>query len=234
MIRRGRLIALEGGSAAGKTTLVRTAARSLGWRALSEAFDRLDPAPSLEFDSAQALLRLEATLLAEEGRRYREARRRCDRGETVLADTGFLGPLTYTVGLVERGWAPVSVGRALRRSVRAMIERGTLGIPDLTVYLSTTAAERRRRSRAGARRHPPALFPRHEAVGALERRYFETVFPEAVPGRFRVLRAQTGPASLVHSLRELVERDCPPRSSRVEALGLVALLRLPAGTGRHS
>ena len=109
MHSRGRLVALEGGSASGKSTLVTAAARTFGWRPLAEAFDRLDPAPSLDFDSPRELLRLEATLLAEEVRRYHEARRLTERGATVLADTGFLGPLTYTLGLVERGRAPASV-----------------------------------------------------------------------------------------------------------------------------
>ena len=133
MRRPGALVAVEGGSAAGKTTLVRVACHQFGWRPLAEAVDRLDPAPSLEFASSAELLRLEATLLAEEVHRYAEARRWCERGATVLADTGFFGPLTYTLGLVELRLAPRSIADDLARSVRALVSAGRLGIPDLTV-----------------------------------------------------------------------------------------------------
>jgi len=233
MAHRGRLIALEGGSASGKTTLVKAAARAFGWRPLPEALDRLDPAPSLEFDSPKGLLLLEGTLLAEEAQRYREARRLRDRGVTVLADTGFLGPLTYTLGLVELGRAPASVGRSLIRSVRAMVRRGTLGMPDLTVYLATTRAERRRRARAGARRHPPALFTRHEAVGAVERRFFEEEFPSTRPDRFRLLRAGSPPSVLARRLGSLVESGQVRPASRADSIAIVMALRLETPPGRR-
>jgi len=225
MGRHGRLIALEGRSASGKTTLVRAAARALGWAPLAEAFDRLDPAPSLEFRSVAELLRIEGTLLAEETRRYREARELCSRGRTVLADTGFLGPVTYTFGLVELGVVPASAGASLERSARSLVRRGHLGIPDLTVYLDTTERERRRRAQADPAHHPSALIRRHEAVGAFEHRYFATVFAEAIPGRFQSLRARSAPRSLVKELRPLVEGRAPPPASRSEALSLLAHLR---------
>jgi len=233
-IRRGRLIALEGGSASGKTTLMRVAARTFGWRPLPEAFDRLDPAPSLEFDSPRELLRLEGSLIAEEVRRYEEARRLCERGITVIADTGFLGPLTYTFGLIELGQAPASTGRSLARSVRSLLRRGTLGVPDLTVYLHTTAAERRRRAQSGARRHSSALFPRHEAVGAIERTYFEEVFPAGLPDRFRVLRADSRPSVLARRLQSLAEGTGLVPASRADGLSLVARLPLPARKDRRT
>jgi len=230
--RRGRLIAVEGASASGKTTLVRTAARTLGWRPLPEAFDRLDPVPSLEFDSPRELLRLEGALVTEEVRRYREAFRLCGRGTTVLADTGFLGPLTYTLGLVELGRAPASAGRTLERSVRSLLRAGALGIPDLTVYLHTTADERRRRARAGARHHPVSLFPRHESVGAVERRYFESGFPAVLPDRFRVLRASGRPNDLARRLGALVGGLAPGPASRAD--GLALLDRLSPRPGRSA
>ncbi|MGA8091020.1 MAG: hypothetical protein WB984_00755 [Thermoplasmata archaeon] len=233
MARRGRLIAVEGRSAAGKTTLVRAAARKLGWQPLEEAFDRLDPAPSLEYRSPRELLLLEGTLLAEESRRYREARRLCARGRTVLADTGFLGPLMYTRGLVDLGRAPASVGRTVERSARSLVRRRALGLPDLTVYLETTPSERARRARADPNRHPSILFRRHEAVGGVERRYFEEEFPAARPDRFRTLRARSKPLALVPALRALVEAADPPPASRADALALVSLLRLPAPDGRR-
>jgi len=236
MVRRGRLIAIEGGSASGKTTLVRAAARTLGWRPLPEAFDRLDPTPSLEFGSSRELLRLEGVLLAEEVRRYREARRLCARGATVLADTGFLGPLTYTLGLVELGRAPSSVGRTLERSVRSLVRRSALGIPDLTVWLHTSGNERRRRARVDARRHPVALFARHEAVRLVARRALEAAFRAVLPERFLLLRARGRPGDLARRLGELVDATHAPPASRAEGLSLLDRLRSPMGNaaGRAS
>ena len=233
MARRGRLIAIEGRSAAGKTTLVRAAAAKLGWQPLAEAFDRLDPAPSLEYDSARELLRLEGALLSEEVRRYREARGLCAQGRTVFADTGFLGPLMYTYGLVALGRAPASVGRAVERSTRSLVRRGALGLPDLTVYLETTARERARHARADTSRHPAVLAGRHEAVGSVEQRFFEELFPMALPDRFRSLRARAGPPGPVLTLRALVAEADPVPASKIEALALVSLLRLPAQDGRR-
>jgi thymidylate kinase len=233
MAGRGRLVAVEGPSASGKTTLVRAAARTLGWQPLAEAFDRLDPAPSLEFGSSRELLRLEGVLLTEEARRYREAQRACARGVTVLADTGFLGPVTYTRGLVALGRAPASVEENITRSARSLLRRRALGIPELTLYLSTPAGERARRARADPKRHPTRLFPRHEAVGRIERTYFEQLFPAALPGRFRTLRGDRPRASMVADVRAAVEELTPTPASPADGLVILSLLRTSAGAGRR-
>lgn len=224
MVGSGTLVAIEGPSASGKTTLVRTAARRFGWVVLPEAFDRLAPAPSLEFDSPEDLLLLEETLLSEEARRYAEARQRCAVGRTVLADTGFLGPVTYTRGLVELGRSPPSVARSLDRSARALLRNGGLGIPDLTVYLVTSERERVRRAERARTDHPRGLFERHEAVGALERRLFETRFPRALPSRFRTLSAESSPATLAAALRRLVAAAPPVPAVQWEGLQLLRTL----------
>jgi len=234
MARRGRLVAVEGGSASGKTTLVAHAAPTQGWRALPEALDRLDPAPSLEFASPRELARLEATLLAEEARRYREARQLCANGVTVLADTGFLGPITYTFGLVRLGLAPASVATSLMTSARSMVRSGKLGIPDLTIYLRTTARERVDRARMSASRHPAGLFARHEAVGRFERRLFERDFPAVRPTGVRVLRADRPAAVLARRLGTIVRADRGRSASRGEALALIARLGRPAPAIRRT
>jgi thymidylate kinase len=226
MTERGRLIAIEGGSAAGKTTLVRAAEQELGWRPLAEAVDRLDPAPSLVFGSPRELLRLEETLLAEEIRRYREARRACARGVTVLADTGFLGPVTYVRGLVALRREPPSVYRSVERRARSLLQRGDLGIPDLTVYLATTTRERARRARADRDHHPRPEFARHEAVGAVERTYFEELFPAALPERFCTLRGRRGALPLARSLPALGPQLPTAPATRAEGLVLLSLLHL--------
>jgi len=234
MARRGRLVAVEGGSASGKTTLVAAAAHTLGWRPLPEAYDRLDPAPSLDFDSPRELLRLEATLLAEEAKRYREACQLCATGLTVVADTGFFGPLTYTLGLGELGLAPESVAAALVRSARSLVMAGRLGLPDLTVYLRTTARERAGRARADARRHPPDLWLRHEAVGRFERRFLERELSAVRPTGFRVLRAD-GPATVLARRLRTIVATLPSRpASRADALALLARLDRPARGFRRS
>ena len=234
MVRRGRLVAVEGGSASGKTSLVTRAAHTLGWRALPEAFDRLDPAPSLAFASAPELVQLEARLLAEETRRYRDARRLCAAGFSVLADTGFLGPLTYTLGLVELELAPASLANELVTRARSLVRAGRLGIPDLTVYLRTTARERVDRARAGSSRHPAGLFRRHEAVGRFERRFFERDFSAVRPTGVRILRADGPTVVLARRLGRIVTADRVPPASRGEALALLARLEVPAPEIRRS
>ena len=221
---RGRLIALEGGSAAGKTTLVRAAARELGWYPIDEAVDRMDPAPALDVSSPHELVRLEATLLAEDARRYREARRAVTRGATVLADTGFLGPVTYTRGLVDTGRTSRSVYRSVERTARALLERGALGIPDLTIYLATTARERTRRAQKDRPHHARPEFERHEAVGAVERTHFESLFPSALPERFLRLRGRSGVGALVREVRVLAEKTPATPASRADGLLLLTLL----------
>jgi len=234
MARGGRLIAVEGSSAAGKTTLVREASEGLGWEPLAEAFDRLDPAPSLEFRSPRELLRLEGTLLAEEALRFEQGKRFSAQGKTVIADTAFFGPLTYTWGLVGLGLAPQSVAQGVMRAARALVQKRSLGLPDLTIYLETSARERSRRARAARARHPSTLFSRHESVGQLERRYYTELLPAVLPRRVRNLRGQTSPESLARRLHEVVDgmrwRPATPR----ETLVSLRILPLLAEDARRS
>ena len=175
MRRRGRIITLEGPSGAGKTTVVRAAARAFGWVPLAEAFERLDPAPSLRFRTEAELLSLEAALLAEEGRRYREAVAQRRAGRTVIADTGFFGPLTYTAGLVALRKARRSSLERLQATVEGRGASRRLGLPDAIVYVDVPARLRRSRARRDPRGHPREFAGRHESVGRVERRLYRAL-----------------------------------------------------------
>jgi hypothetical protein len=181
----GILVAVEGASGAGKTTAIAAAARTTGWAVVPEAYRRLRPMPSLEFRSATQLLRLERRLLEEDARRYSEARRRTRSGTTVLADTGFLGPLTYSWGLVTAGAAPASVLGLLVDRARTLSDRGTWGLADVYIYLDAPPAVRAARARSDPLGHPPHLAARHETIGAAERRFYFERFAPLLGRRFR-------------------------------------------------
>ena len=188
MGRHGRIVALDGPSAAGKSTLAAALGRRPGWVALAEAFDRLEPRPSLRYRSERELLVLERRLLAEESRRWAAARAIAAKGRHVVADTGFLGPWSYTAALGALGLSRATVFREVDRRARALADAGRLGLPDLTVLLEPGAAQLRAHARADPGRHPPELLARHWAVSAFER---ATVLPwlrRAVPGRVVRLR----------------------------------------------
>ena len=128
------VVSVDGPSAAGKSTVVARAAALFGWVPLAEAFDRIDPAPDLRFSSDRELEELERTLLEEDARRYRNALSLRATGLTVVTDTGFLGPLTYTAGLVALGRASPTGAAADRRAgagAGTTSERG--GVPDVVV-----------------------------------------------------------------------------------------------------
>ncbi len=193
---RALILALEGPSGSGKTTIARAAAERFGWTFLPEAYDRLRRRPSLAFRSDRALLAIERRLLAEERRRFAEARSLRARGRTVVADTGFLGPLTYSAGLVATGAASPGPWRALRTSIGPGRKRAPLGLPDLTVYLDLPRAARRARVARDPTGHPPSLARRHESIGEFERRFYREDYAVLLPGRLCFVPA-SGPPSAV-------------------------------------
>ncbi len=210
MAHRGRLVVIEGPSGAGKTTVARRAAELLHGSYLAEAFDRLRPSPSLAFSDEGELFAIERRLLAEERRRGAEAAARVRRGETVFADTGFLGPLTYTAGLVAReGVSPELFGRIrllARRSGRTRI-----ALPDLVVYLDVRSRTARARVASDPLRHPAPLAGRHERVGRFERAFYVTTFRAAFPERFRRLSAEPSVEEIVRRLGALLATRPSPR-----------------------
>ena len=203
MASDGRIIAIEGPSGAGKTTLVRKAAQRLGWVPLLEAFDRLDPPPNLVFRDDRELLRTERALLQEEQRRYREALRLRRNGRIVIADTGFLGPLTYTAGLAVLGKTSPSMVSTLLKIAAPKRRADPWGVPDLIVYLDVPARTRRRRAAKDPRRHPIELDRRHEEVGRVEREFYRDLADRSVSPMIRFLRAERAPAALAARLRDL-------------------------------
>jgi len=210
------VLAVEGPSGVGKSTVVARLAAAGDWVPLAEAFDRIDPPVDLRFGSATELATLERRLLDEEARRFQAARSWVARGRSVVADTGFLGPLTYTRGLVDLGRAPPGVVRALVARARALAARGSWGLPDRVVYL--TISERTRRSRVlrDARRHPADLDSRHAAVAGAERTFYLEEWSDVRPGRVRATSGAGAPASVADRVARLARSPVPPPPGRRE------------------
>lgn len=230
---QGRVVAVEGASAAGKTTLVSRLAPLAGWTGLPEAWVLIAPRPDLDFHSERELLRLELKLLEEEARRYRVARESAKRGATVLADTGFLGPLTYTAGLVALGRAPKAVAKILASETRRLAADGRWGLPDGILYLDVGRKERDRRAALDPAGHPEGLYARHARVGELERALWRGPLGRALDGRVRVLRA-AGPREELdlRVAREVVGAWPAPANGKTLRLAIHAVTRFPADVRR--
>ena len=219
------VVSVDGPSAAGKSTVVARAAALFGWVPLAEAFDRIDPAPDLRFSSDRELEELERTLLEEDARRYRNALSLRATGLTVVTDTGFLGPLTYTAGLVALGRASPTVLRRIAARARELERRRAWGMPDVVVHLAASPSVRRARARSDRPGHPADLERRHAEVGRWEERFLRTSLPSAFAGRVVVVRAGRGADAVARSLRPAILRIRPlPARSRTgrDVLGLFA------------
>ncbi len=171
---------------------------------LAEAYERLRPRPSLTWRTPGELLRQERRLLYEEARRYREARELTEAGVLVLADTGFLGPLTYTRALVAQGAAPHSLLVRLVDDARHLAAQERWGLPDAYVYLRTPLAERRRRAAHDPHRHPASLQPRHQAVGRVELELYRSAVAPSFGARFRFVSGRGPPSLVVGRVRRAV------------------------------
>ncbi|HTT25644.1 MAG TPA: hypothetical protein VMH90_01600 [Thermoplasmata archaeon] len=221
-----RLIALEGESGVGKSRLAdRWASREPGVLVLPEAFDRFRPRPSLAVPDRRSLRRVELRLFREELRRYRDGVRARDRGCLVLADTGFLGPLTYSAGLARIDPRRDIVAELLAE-YRYAADRGVLGIPDLTIVLEAPRATIRRRLGGDPHGHPPRFRGRHARIGRMERRLWTG--PLAGAGGSRVVRMSAAgpPAAVAARLDALVRttRLPPALAPAVAARRLAATL----------
>jgi thymidylate kinase len=229
---RGLLVAIEGPSATGKSTVADVLARSTGWTILAEAYRRLRPRPSLEFRSDDELLRLERRLLAEEVRRYAEAVEAIGAGATVIADTGFLGPLTYTYALVRAGASAPEVLRSLLSDSRT---HGDWGLADGYVYLDTPAATRAARARSDPAGTTAELAARHRTMGEIEREYYLEEFGPRWGTRFVVLAGDRPPSEVapdvIRAVRS-IERAPAPTVRRDDLLRALADAAGPADSRR--
>lgn len=225
----GIVVAIEGGSGAGKTALVADLALRLGWTAIPEASDLEGRRLSLRFRSDAGLARLESSLFNRDLRRWRRAARNRTRGASTLLDTGPFGPLTYTRGLVEIGAAGPEVLRRLVDRGRKAALRGALGIPDLVLYLDASESTLRRRAARSPADHPPRLAERHRRVGAIERRLWGEGFSREFPGRLIRLDADRPAASVRRAAERAIGRAKPRRSP-----GPAPLLRWLEEIGRPS
>lgn len=166
---RAPIVAVEGPSAVGKSSVAALLARRLDAALIAEAADRIRPPISLRFADDAGLVRLETRLLDEEARRYAAAVRLAERGTVVVADTGFLGPVSYTAGLAALGRCRPATFDAVVRRAEQLAGAAHLGLPDLTVYLTPgSAAALLERAERDPVRHPEEFRERHRQVGAFE------------------------------------------------------------------
>jgi hypothetical protein len=209
---RAEVIAVEGPSAAGKTRAVRDVAPGLGAAPLAEAYERLRPRPPLGWRTPGELLRTERRLLQEEARRYREARELSQVGGLVVADTGFLGPLTYASSVAAMGLVSASRVVGLVEEARGLARAGRWGLPDALVYLRTSPAVRRRRAARDPRGHPASLQRRHQEVGEVEFRFYRSTLARSFGPRFRFVSGDGPPELVAGRVRRAVGRLLAVRS----------------------
>jgi hypothetical protein len=184
---RGRLVALEGPSAVGKSTVGREAAAGSDWVFLPEASVLLRPAPDLDFHTPAQLAKVEQRLLGAERRRAHAVARLRDDGVDVLLDTASIGPATYSLA-VARLWPEYrAVAASVLATVATDLRAGRLQFPDEVVYLDAPPATLRRRASEARGTHPAHLLARHWTVGAVERSFWETL-SQGSPGSVRMVR----------------------------------------------
>ena len=200
-----RLIAIEGPTGVGKSRLALALSERIpGAIRLPEAYDRLSRPPSLEVPDREELLFVERRLFREELRRYRDARRARSEGRTVIADTGFLGPLTYSIGLARLDPAR-DVAAPMAAAMRRAAVLHTLGMPDLTLHLGAPASALRGRILGDPTGHPEPLATRHLRVGRTEAQLWNGPIARVLGARYRPVSAR-GPEDQVE-LRALERID---------------------------
>lgn len=219
---RAPVLAIEGISGAGKSTVTERYARLVGAEWVPEAFRRIRPELSLEYSSATELLRLERRLLREDALRYRAARGAARQGRLAVLDTGTIGSLTYSFALGRLGRTPARVLRSLTNDARAMLRQRTWGVPDRVVWIESIAGDRRRRIAADPVGHPSDLAARHEAVGRVERSFYRGPVARLLGPRFVSVRGDGPPGAVVARVRRALDRmgPVPPAPAELAAAWL--------------
>jgi hypothetical protein len=166
------MLAIEGVSHVGKSTLARGLAQEWGSPAIAEAYDRLGADRTLDFRSDLELRPIELELAREDLERLRDATTTSYEGPGVILDTDFLGPLSYTRGLVHLGMARPETFRWLLRRYEQDLARQRWRPADYYLYLDATPALLRRRAAVGGRAGLDPVIERHLLVGAQERQFF--------------------------------------------------------------
>jgi thymidylate kinase len=228
---RAEVIAIEGLSGSGKTTVVRALSRLPGIKTVSEAYDRFPRRPSLYFDTPDELLRLELRLLAEDTRRYTESRR-AERSVTqVVTDTDFLGTLTYVRGLATEIDARWNVLAPLLQRARTELERGSWGLADRYLYLTLPPDQALARATGAPTTHPEPLRDRHHRVGLSEREFYLRRLPVLLPDRVESVAATGTAEAIVSEIRRRLLRTAPPTTAQ-EAGRVLAWFDRTANTPR--
>ena len=190
----------------------------MGWPVVPEAFDQLRPRPSLFVEQPGRLEELELRLLRQESRRYMRAE--LSEAETVVLDTGFLGPLTYAAGLKHLGGYPDVLPRLIRET-RSMLVSGRWGFADLTVYLDVSPRLQRLRAQRAKESHPESYAERHRRVGRWERRFWTTQVAPRLGRRFLRLDGRRSLPSLANAVarfRRARDRQAPTEPGEVDSL----------------
>jgi thymidylate kinase len=206
--RRGRLVALEGPSGIGKSTVAERLAVRYGWTVVREAYQTLRPRPSLRFRTPRALAAIERRLLGAERRRMRRARDLQDGGTDVLLDTTPFGPATYPSGYAQLDPRYAPVAARLVAAVAEDVRTGRLVIPEQIVYLSASSLLAKQRAAGAARTHPPDLRQRHADVARWERRFYGRLVRSSGGAVIRV-EAQGPPDRVAHSIALRLRRELP-------------------------
>jgi thymidylate kinase len=207
------VVAVEGLSGAGKTTVVRALSKVPGIHVVAEAYDRFPRRPSLEFAHRDELLALESRLLAEDARRYVESRRPRRSPSTVVTDTDFLGTLTYGYGLATEIDARWDVLAPLVQTARSELEKGRWGLADRYIYLDVPPHQALARAARTPRTHPEEFRDRHDQVGRAEREFYLRRLPLLLKHRVEVVRGVGPVVEIADEIRERLHRPAAPATS---------------------
>jgi hypothetical protein len=162
------VICLEGVSAVGKTTLARALAAECGAAVV----------PELDGTGAPPIASAEPWFTERHAERWRQARALRAGAPFVVVDCDPLKGLWYNWMHAEQGWPDVDVVGPLYRE---HVQRGSLGFPDLYVFLDATEAQLWARREGDATRTRGG-FASHLRTRAAHRRYFAAL-QEAAPER---------------------------------------------------